>query len=987
MIQPPALTSATPAVDTAVLAPVAPHVASESQRAAIEADPQPLLVLAGPGAGKTFCLIERIRFLVETLGFDPARICAFTFTNKAAGEIASRLELQLGPAAERVKRGTIHAFCAELLREFGAHVGVEPGFGIADENYQLSVLRRLEGHRRWHKKLLSRFCAHRFHGDSLLPNDAALFERYRQFLDKKNVVDFDTLVLKAAALLGIDSIAEAVRGRWDCVLVDEFQDLNKIQYAITRALAREHRNVFAVGDDEQSIYSWTGADPAVFRMFTNDFGVTTTAQLGENRRCPREVVSFARRLVAINPPIFADRKHAEADHDSPFHVAAFTFTADPAEIAWIIDDIRRDRDEHGLEWGDFALLYRKHEIGDAVESSFLTAGIPCRLAQGRALAEDPVAGYVIAALRVIANGDDPIHPDNFLQVVLPKVLFNDAYAKTAENESVLHYLEQMARRLPREHEDRRKIWRGLYTLQNLAALGARHTSLTSLVQEILSQRVGEYRTVLEDHHDDLSDPAGDDDVQRLADRLVAALETGQSIWIPRLGGVEIALKGILRGVGLNDVRLGGSAPPDATVIAPVSNSTLGMALALFKAAQLVSSRKFANHFRDFTAIDLETTDRDIALAEIVEIAAVKIRDGKAVGELHSLVKPRVPIAAGAQRTHGLGEGDLAGSPFFENVWPKFREFCDGDVLVAHNGYRFDFPILRRMTGTFTDDAALCTYDTLPLARELSPGSRKLVDLARAYGVDPGQSHRALDDTRTLAHVFLALGEAKVARWRKTSLVNLLDHLGVALALSDDQSLGTEARLLKRLTRPYALGRYSDCLDFYRVERDEADDMSLPTVGEVIERLGGEQLMLRYRADKTAEQRYPAAMLRLRPLLDQDADKPLAEQITGFLERAVLSSRNEAEPERTRVNLLTLHSTKGLEFSRVYVVGVEDSELPGRSRSQELEKPEIEEARRLLYVGMTRTKDRLVLTRVDARRGKPTGGHRFLDEMHLVPRSP
>jgi DNA helicase-2/ATP-dependent DNA helicase PcrA len=129
------------------------------------------------------------------------------------------------------------------------------------------------------------------------------------------------------------------------------------------------------------------------------------------------------------------------------------------------------------------------------------------------------------------------------------------------------------------------------------------------------------------------------------------------------------------------------------------------------------------------------------------------------------------------------------------------------------------------------------------------------------------------------------------------------------------------------------------------------------------------------------------MLRLRPLLDQDADKPLAEQIAGFLERAVLSSRNEAEPERTRVNLLTLHSTKGLEFSRVYVVGVEDSELPGGSRNQELSKRELEEARRLLYVGMTRTKERLVLTRVDARRGKPTGGHRFLDEMHLVPRSP
>ena len=99
-----------------------PHVPSPSQREAIEAGPRSQLVLAGPGAGKTYCLIERIRFLIEQLGFDPARICAFTFTNKAAGEIAHRLEASLGAAAAQIKRGTIHAFCAELLREFGAHV-------------------------------------------------------------------------------------------------------------------------------------------------------------------------------------------------------------------------------------------------------------------------------------------------------------------------------------------------------------------------------------------------------------------------------------------------------------------------------------------------------------------------------------------------------------------------------------------------------------------------------------------------------------------------------------------------------------------------------------------------------------------------------------------------------------------------------------------------------------------------------------------------
>ena len=908
----------------------------------------------------------------------------FTFTNKAAGEIASRLERQLRSRADRVKRGTIHAFCAELLREFGIHVGLEPGFGIADDDYQRSVLRRLQVPPAWHGSVLARFAAYRFRGDELRPDDRMLFTRYQEFLDKRKLVDFDTLVLKTGQLLRNDTVGATVRKRWDCVLVDEFQDLNPVQYAIIHELARDHRNVFAVGDDEQSIYSWAGADPQVFLSFANDFGIKTMAQLKENRRCPREIVALSRRLVMINPPIFRDRRHAESDRECLFPVSAFTFATEDAEIAWIIDDLRRDRDENGLGWGEFALLYRRHEIGDGAEAAFLSAGIPCRLASGRALAEDPVVSYVIAALRVIASPDDPIHKESFLQVVLPKPLFDGARAKAEESQkSLLVYLEQLARELPREHGDSRKIWRGFYALRNLVALGTRHTTLTSLVEELLSQRVGEYRTVLEEHHDELTDPAEDDDVQRLADKLAAAMESGQPVWIPPLGGAEIALRGILAGAGIHHVILGSACPEDAVSLVSASVSSLGIALALFKAAQLARTRAFANHFRDFTAVDIESTDKDIVRSEIVEIAAVRVRNGKIAGEFHTLVKPRVAIAAGAKKTHGIDEREVAAAPFFESVWPEFRAFCGSDVVVAHNGYHFDFPILRRMSEALPGDD-LCTYDTLLLARELHAGSAKLVDLARVYGIDPGQSHRALDDTRTLAFLFLALGEAKVARARKTALVNLLDHLGVALALSDEELLCPEAKLLRRLTRPYALGRYSECLEFYRMEREDAADPTLPTVDEVIDRLGGEDLMLRIRAERSADQRYPAAMHRLRPLLEQATGKSLAEQIAGFLERVVLSRSDGPERDPARVNLLTLHSTKGLEFSRVYIVGAEDAQLPG---GRDPSKREIEEARRLLYVGMTRTKDRLVLTRVEARGGKPTGRHRFLDEMGLVPVKP
>ncbi len=962
---------------------MATRTPSSSQREAIEAPMGPVLVLAGPGAGKTFCLIERVRFLIEHFEIEPERIRVFTFTNKAADEIASRLE-PLGTRVESVQRGTIHSFCVELLRELGAHVGIEPGFGIADDEYQLRVLSRLEGYRRWHPRVLSAFSAYRFRGDALEPNDLALYQRYQEFLAKRNKLDFDMLVLKTAQLLADESVAAQVRQKWSAVLVDEFQDLNPSQYQIVRALALEHRNVFAVGDDEQSIYSWTGADPEVFRDFDRDFADRRRAQLGENWRCPRQVVDLARRLVAINTPIFADRRHAEAKRTSDFEVTSLSFATEDTEISWIIRDIRRDRAEHGLPWGEYALLYRKHDIGNHAETGFLTAGIPCRLANKRALAEDPVVCYVIAALRIIASPDDAIHQENFLKVVLPKALFDGAQAKADEKKlALISYLEALVRELPKEHEDARKIWRSFYALRNLAALGSRHTGIGELVEEILSQRVGEYRTTLEENHDELSDPGADDDVVRLADQLASAAESGRPIWIPGLDGVGIAIKGMLAGVGLKRVTLGGPRPADALAIELPEHSTLGLALGAFKAAQYMRSRTFANHFRDYTTVDLETTDRDVTRAEIVEIAAVRVRDGVIVDRFQSLVKPRVPIAEGARRKHGLDESALAEAPFFEDIWPVFREFCGSDVCVAHNGYYFDFPILRRMSEGLPG-ADLVTYDTLVLAHELHAGGARLEDLARVYGVDPGEAHRALADCLTLAEVFLRLGDDKVARARKTALVNLLDHLGVALALSDDDTLGPEAKLFRRLSRAYALGRYSNCLDFYGEEREKAADPALPTVNDVIEKLGGEKVMNRIRAEKTAEQRYPHAMHRLRPLLDQCAGEPLPQQLDEFLERVVLSLSDRVERDPARVNLLTLHSTKGLEFSRVYIVGAEDEQLPGQ---RDVSKRDIEEARRLLYVGMTRAKDRLILTRVEAREGKLTGRHRFLDEMGLVPQKP
>ena len=488
--------------------------------------------------------------------------------------------------------------------------------------------------------------------------------------------------------------------------------------------------------------------------------------------------------------------------------------------------------------------------------------------------------------------------------------------------------------------------------------------------------------MLDDRHDEINDPALIPEVVDIAARLTAARNRRADIWMPRMNGVDIALKNMLASIGFLHIQLGGDRPAGAECIEPSDAPSIGLPLAVFKAAQLIEMDDVSAAFLNFTAIDLETTDNDTKTAEIVEIAAVRVRDGRLVERFHSLVKPRVSIAPAASATHTLHAADVAAAPHFEDVWPTFREFCGEDVIVAHNGYEFDFRILARMAQAIGQKFDLCTYDTLPLARDLYPTSRKLVNLAKQFDIDTGESHRALDDTVALAQVVLALDAVKRVRARKTALVNVLDHLGIALALSDESTLSAEATMFRNVARGFALGRYSTCLEAY--EREQGDDISVPTVDEVIERLGGAELMVKIRAEKSADERYPAAMLRLRRLIAEIPDGPLDAQLSLFLERALLSKWDGQETERKRVNLLTLHSTKGLEFSRVYVVGVEDAQLPGGSPTNGPKPAEVAEARRLLYVGMTRTKDRLVLTHTATRAGKPTRGHQFLDEMGLVP---
>src|SRR5437764_751557 len=701
------------------------------QRLAIEAPPGPVLVIAGPGAGKTFCLIARINQLVETRGVAPERICAVTFTNRAAEEIAVRLKHTLRDRADVITRGTIHALCLSLLREHAEAAGLRPGFGVADEQYQKVVLVR----------------------------------------------------------------------------------------------------------------------------FARDYGIERPIVLDKNCRCSRQIFETARRVLAHNPQLF--EKQLSADRESPYEVGAFAFRDEADEAAWLLDDLRSDRAASGLGWGDYAVLYRRHKLGEYLEGRLLRAGIPCRLARGRSLVEDDVIKYVIAALRIVRNPDDAVALESFARCVLSAHFLQEVLASPpfplspsppvplsadagrGDAADFLAAVRSLARRRPAQDPDTKKLWRLVFQVENLRALPRSHRALAPLVDEILSQSVGPYRNALEERHDELTDPAAIPEAMRLAERLGAAIAAEQDIVIEPQGGLEIALRGMLAAAGVRHV-------PSSTNLHHPPPTFIPSPLILFKALQLVHAKELDTALERYVTFDLETTDKDVDVCEVVEVGAVRVVEGEIVERFHTLVKPYRPITPGATKVHGYSDAAVQDAPSFAEVWPAFRAFIGDDVLIAHNGQHFDIPVLRRLAAGQHGVDGLVFYDTLPLVRSLSRDSAKLEDLALRFGIDAGRAHHALDDAVTLARVYRELERRREIRARKAVLVNLLDYLGLALALEGAGS--GERDLLFKLAKFYTLGRYSDALEFYQMERERAGRTAAPSVDEVIERLGGRALMTRLRAE-------------------------------------------------------------------------------------------------------------------------------------------
>ena len=396
------------------------------QRRAVTHASGPLLILAGAGSGKTRVLTHRIAYLIRDLGVAPRAILAVTFTNKAAREMRERLERLVPPSAlPDLTVGTFHAFCARLLRRHARAVGLHPGFAIYDEADQRAVLRQAMSHAGFAERLFPpggiASVISGAKNELKGPADLAagprgqlervasmIWPRYDALLRENNAVDFDDLLLLACRLFDIDDDALTFwQDRFDHILVDEYQDTNRAQYVLLRYLAGWKRNLAVVGDDDQSVFSWRGADVRNILDFERDHPNATVVTLEQNYRSTQRILDAAHAIVRNNAARKEKRLWTDRSGGADVVVLeAYDEDHEAELIAREIERLRREGEVSGAR--DVAILYRTNAQSRAIEDTFRAFGLAYQVVGGVSFYERREVRDVLAYLRVVRNPVDSI---------------------------------------------------------------------------------------------------------------------------------------------------------------------------------------------------------------------------------------------------------------------------------------------------------------------------------------------------------------------------------------------------------------------------------------------------------------------------------------------------------------------------------------------------------------------------------------------------
>lgn len=404
---------------------------NKEQHEAVTTIEGPVLVLAGPGSGKTRVLTHRIAYMVKACGIQPIHIMAVTFTNKAADEMKERLERLLGNQLRGLTVGTFHSICARILRKEAEHTPYKSNYTIYDTSDQVSLIKGILYDL---KKDPKKYSPNSLLGsisnaknELILPEDLPdgidprerlvkqVYKHYMDRLERSNAMDFDDLLMQVVILFREHpDVLFKYQHLFKFFLVDEFQDTNVAQYELMRLLSQRDRNLFVVGDPDQSIYSFRGADYRNVQRIQKDFPELKTIPLNENYRSHQLILDAAMSVIRKDPS-HIKRNLVSKRTKGPL-IEVHELYTDNAEGGFIIDKIKRLHEEEGYNLSDFAIMYRTNFQSRMIEDSFVQARMPYRIVGGIRFYERREIKDMMAYLRLVNNPNDAISLERIINV-------------------------------------------------------------------------------------------------------------------------------------------------------------------------------------------------------------------------------------------------------------------------------------------------------------------------------------------------------------------------------------------------------------------------------------------------------------------------------------------------------------------------------------------------------------------------------------------
>lgn len=1010
---------------------------NERQKEAVCHYQGPLLVLAGPGSGKTRVITHRIAYLIRGHNVDPQRILAVTFTNKAAIEMFERVKSLLGDTALDVWISTFHTACVKILREHSQDAGLDENFAIIAEKAQQEIIEEvvrflnlsLETYPVWmlqsiislqKSQLEEQFVLPRYEfsieehlnaqGISLedlvfIQNITQIFEEYQNVLKRYRALDFDDLMLETVRLLERDSqVRSEYRRKFRYLTVDEFQDINRVQYELLKLLSSSSKNVMVVADDDQSIYSWRGSSPKFIENFNSDFA-PKKIELKEQYRLPQKILRASQALISQN----SRQKEAALESGTAVGHAIFHYCVDTAddELELISKLLGQLLEKRHYSPGDLAIFYRTHRIADRLEEHLLRDGIQVQRIRSDSSFKGENAREVISYLRFLNWGLDfdlekavnfPQRRIDELtmaklkdlarrkgltlkQLLYEPSLYKDVVGKLTSKwiSNFIQTLEKFRQTIGEQSASHTIVelfkfldsQRNQYRKDELDAISHRETSGLRMAWEAIAHR----------------ETSG---LRMAVDTIYSSINRAEKIKIISAYGIDnycaaSLIKFVLKSyfdleaevkllmkeesaepqedeslyilIGEGSIRIS----KDHSTITLFGNEAVASVSALILGQRLLSYFEQPD-FNNLIVYDIETIGSNPKYAEVLEIAAMKLNSsGNPVEQYHSLVKPKGAIPRSASKIHGIYDKDVKLARPIEEILPEFLDFIKDGILVGHNIGMFDNRVIDREMGRcMKRGLSNLFYDTYTTAKRLYPRENcNLGALAKKFEIehDPKELHHALSDIEVTRRILEATIKEDIKLREKESLQEFLPLVGLAI-LSKDVPIEGE------LEAYYRAGvRYLED----NVPKGELEFVVANLLPPEVEKVN--RLVRTLRRAELPQSLEDASWKSFRGRLMNSVlnfevysfDKSLS----AFLDYEVLvSGVDELESGLDKITMMTLHSAKGTEFRVVIMIGMEEGNFPLLRKESP---PEfLEEERRLCYVGMTRTLDRLYLVSANRR---------------------